>query len=36
MALLFEYVLGVLQARRTGAFHGSEVPFVFNSLPTHH
>ncbi|MDB6008683.1 MAG: hypothetical protein JWL65_933 [Gammaproteobacteria bacterium] len=30
----FEYVLGVLQARRTGAFHGSEVPFVFDSLPT--
>jgi carboxylesterase type B len=30
----FEYVLGVLRARRTGAFHGSEVPFVFDSLPT--
>lgn len=30
----FEYVLRVLQARRTGAFHGSEVPFVFDSLPT--
>jgi para-nitrobenzyl esterase len=30
----FEYVLGVLQARRTGAFHGSEVPFVFDRLPT--
>jgi para-nitrobenzyl esterase len=30
----FEYVLGVLQARRTGAFHGSEIPFVFDRLPT--
>ena len=30
----FEYVLGVLQARRMGAYHGSEVPFVFDHLPT--
>ena len=30
----FEYVLGVLQARRAGAYHGSEIPFVFEHLPT--
>jgi len=30
----FEYVLGVLQSRRAGAFHGSEIPFVFGHLPT--
>jgi len=30
----FEYVLRVLQVRRTGAFHGSEIPFVFDRLPT--
>ena len=30
----FEYVLGVLQSRRPGAYHGSEVPFVFGRLPT--
>ncbi len=30
----FEYVLGVLQARRPGAYHGSEIPFVFGRLPT--
>jgi para-nitrobenzyl esterase len=30
----FEYVLGVLQARRAGAYHASEIPFVFDHLPT--
>jgi para-nitrobenzyl esterase len=30
----FEYVLGVLQSRRAGAYHGSEIPFVFGRLPT--
>lgn len=30
----FEYVLGVLQARRAGAYHASEIPFVFGRLPT--
>jgi para-nitrobenzyl esterase len=30
----FDYVLGVLQSRRPGAYHGSEVPFVFGRLPT--
>jgi para-nitrobenzyl esterase len=30
----FEYVLGVLQSRRAGAHHGSEIPFVFDRLPT--
>ena len=29
----FEYVLSALQRRRDGAFHGSEVPFVFDHLP---
>lgn len=30
----FEYVLGVLQGRRNGAYHGSEIPFVFDNLPS--
>jgi para-nitrobenzyl esterase len=30
----FDYVLGVLQSRRAGAYHGSEIPFVFDHLPT--
>ncbi|HEY6922225.1 MAG TPA: carboxylesterase family protein [Steroidobacteraceae bacterium] len=29
----FNYVLSVLQRRRAGAFHGSEIPFVFNRMP---
>ena len=29
----FQYVLSALQARRTGAHHGSEIPFVFGRLP---
>jgi para-nitrobenzyl esterase len=29
----FEYVLGAFQGRRFGAYHGSEVPFVFDHLP---
>jgi len=29
----FEYVLSALQGRRSGAFHGSEIPFVFDNLP---
>jgi para-nitrobenzyl esterase len=29
----FDYVLGVLQKRRPGAFHGSEIPFVFDRMP---
>jgi para-nitrobenzyl esterase len=29
----FEYVLSALQGRRAGAFHGSEIPFVFDRLP---
>lgn len=29
----FNYVLSVLQKRRAGAFHGSEIPFVFDRLP---
>jgi len=29
----FDYVLSVLQKRRGGAFHGSEIPFVFANLP---
>jgi len=29
----FDYVLTVLQKRRAGAFHGSEVPFVFGRMP---
>jgi para-nitrobenzyl esterase len=29
----FDYVLSVLQKRRAGAFHGSEIPFVFNRMP---
>jgi para-nitrobenzyl esterase len=29
----FEYVLGALQARRAGAYHGSEIPFVFDRMP---
>jgi para-nitrobenzyl esterase len=29
----FEYVLAALQGRRSGAYHGSEVPFVFGNLP---
>jgi para-nitrobenzyl esterase len=29
----FEYVLGALRGRRSGAHHGSEVPFVFDHLP---
>jgi len=29
----FDYVLSVLQKRRAGAFHGSEIPFVFDRLP---
>jgi para-nitrobenzyl esterase len=30
----FEYVLGVLQSRRAGAYHASEIPFVFGRMPT--
>jgi para-nitrobenzyl esterase len=29
----FQYVLSALQARRGGAFHGSEIPFVFDRMP---
>ena len=29
----FEYVLSALQGHRSGAFHGSEIPFVFDHLP---
>ena len=29
----FGYVLGALQARRAGAYHGSEIPFVFDRMP---
>jgi len=29
----FEYVLGALQGRRSGAYHGSEIPFVFDHFP---
>ena len=29
----FQYVLSALQGRRTGAHHGSEIPFVFDRLP---
>lgn len=29
----FEYVMSLLQRRRTGAHHGSEIPFVFDSWP---
>jgi para-nitrobenzyl esterase len=32
----FEYVLSVLKARRAGAYHGSEIPFVFGHLPSVH
>ena len=30
----FEYVLSALQHRRSGAYHGSEIPFVFERLPS--
>jgi para-nitrobenzyl esterase len=30
----FEYVLSALRARRSGAYHASEVPFVFAHLPS--
>jgi para-nitrobenzyl esterase len=30
----FEYVMSPLQRRRTGAHHASEIPFVFDRLPT--
>jgi para-nitrobenzyl esterase len=29
----FDYVLDILRARRAGAFHGSEIPFVFATAP---
>ena len=29
----FEYVLSVLQGRRSGAYHGSEIPYVFDNFP---
>jgi para-nitrobenzyl esterase len=29
----FSYVLGALRARRAGAYHGSEIPFVFGRMP---
>jgi para-nitrobenzyl esterase len=29
----FDYVLSVLQKRRAGAFHGAEIPFVFDRMP---
>ncbi len=29
----FEYVLNALQSRRAGAYHGSEIPFVFDRMP---
>src|SRR5262249_42723017 len=29
----FSYVLSALQRRREGAFHGSEIPFVFDRMP---
>lgn len=29
----FKYVLSGLQGRRAGAFHGSEIPFVFDRMP---
>jgi para-nitrobenzyl esterase len=29
----FSYVLGALQGRRAGAYHGSEIPFVFDRMP---
>jgi len=29
----FDYVLSVLKKRRAGAFHGSEIPFVFDRMP---
>jgi para-nitrobenzyl esterase len=32
----FEYVLSALKARRAGAYHGSEIPFVFAHLPPVH
>jgi para-nitrobenzyl esterase len=32
----FAYVMSVLQGRRTGAHHGSEIPFVFENWPTSH
>ena len=30
----FQYVLSALQGRRSGAYHGSEIPFVFDRLPS--
>jgi len=32
----FAYVLNVLRGRRTGAHHGSEIPFVFENWPSLH
>jgi len=32
----FGYVLGALQPRRAGAYHGSEIPFVFDRMPEVH
>jgi len=32
----FAYVMSVLQSRRTGAHHGSEIPYVFENWPTSH
>jgi len=29
-----EYIMSLLQRRRTGAYHGSEIPFVFELWPT--
>jgi para-nitrobenzyl esterase len=29
----FEHVLGALQTHRAGAYHGSEIPFVFDRMP---
>ena len=29
----FQYVLSALQGRRSGAYHGSEIPFVFDHFP---
>jgi para-nitrobenzyl esterase len=32
----FAYVMSVLQGRRAGAHHGSEIPYVFENWPTSH
>jgi para-nitrobenzyl esterase len=32
----FAYVMSILQGRRAGAHHGSEIPYVFENWPTSH